>query len=149
YPLSPMQQGMLFHSLYEEGAGDYINQMQVEVEGLDVARFRLAWEATLEAHDVLRSGFVWEGELGRPLQVVHKSVSLPFAEHDWRGRTDLESALEDLADQERLRTFDLQQAPLLRWVSVRVADHRHRLIYTNHHILMDGWSGSLLLGEVL
>ncbi|MGV2426246.1 UNVERIFIED_CONTAM: condensation domain-containing protein, partial [Pseudomonas aeruginosa] len=58
-------------------------------------------------------------------------------------------ALEDLADQERLRTFDLQQAPLLRWVSVRVADHRHRLIYTNHHILMDGWSGSLLLGEVL
>ncbi|EPB4449944.1 amino acid adenylation domain-containing protein [Pseudomonas aeruginosa] len=149
YPLSPMQQGMLFHSLYEEGAGDYINQMQVEVEGLDVARFRLAWEATLEAHDVLRSGFVWEGELGRPLQVVHKSVSLPFAEHDWRGRTDLESALEDLADQERLRTFDLQQAPLLRWVSVRVADHRHRLIYTSHHILMDGWSGSLLLGEVL
>lgn len=78
YPLSPMQQGMLFHSLYEEGAGDYINQMQVEVEGLDVARFRLAWEATLEAHDVLRSGFVWEGELGRPLQVVHKSVSLPL-----------------------------------------------------------------------
>ncbi|MGH8486603.1 MAG: condensation domain-containing protein, partial [Pseudomonas sp.] len=51
YPLSPMQQGMLFHALYAQGSGDYVNQMQVQVRGLDVARFREAWAHTLQAHD--------------------------------------------------------------------------------------------------
>ncbi|MEX5322015.1 amino acid adenylation domain-containing protein, partial [Pseudomonas shirazica] len=149
YPLSPMQQGMLFHTLYDQQAGNYINQLRVDVEGLDVQRFRRAWQATLDAHDILRSGFVLQGELEQAVQVVRKAVELPCSEHDWRGQPALEQALQALAEGERQRGFDLAAAPLLRLVLVRTGDTRHHLIYTNHHILMDGWSTSRLLGEVL
>ncbi|AHC83970.1 fusaricidin synthetase [Pseudomonas monteilii SB3101] len=149
YPLSPMQQGMLFHTLYDQQAGNYINQLRVDVEGLDVQRFRQAWQATLDAHDILRSGFILHGELEQAVQVVRKAVELPCSEHDWRGQPALEQALQAVAEGERQRGFDLAAAPLLRLVLVRTGDTRHHLIYTNHHILMDGWSTSRLLGEVL
>ncbi|WP_139811654.1 condensation domain-containing protein, partial [Mycobacterium avium] len=72
YPLSAMQQGMLFHTLYEQGGGDYINQMRLDVTGLDPERFRQAWQACVNSHEILRTGFLWQGDLERPLQVVHK-----------------------------------------------------------------------------
>ncbi|WP_166226424.1 condensation domain-containing protein, partial [Pseudomonas atagonensis] len=84
YPLSPMQQGMLFHTLYAQQSGDYINQMCVAVDGLQVERFREAWQAAMDSHDVLRSGFVWEGDLPHALQVVHKGLQVPFSVLDWR-----------------------------------------------------------------
>ncbi|MDH0485647.1 MULTISPECIES: non-ribosomal peptide synthetase [unclassified Pseudomonas] len=149
YGLSPMQQGMLFHSLYNQRGGHYINQLRVTVEGLDGVRFRQAWQATLDAHDILRSGFLWQGGQQQPLQVVYRQVALPFVEHDWRGQTTLDQDLDDLATEERRQGFVLEQAPLLRLVLVRVDEQRHQLIYTHHHILMDGWSNSRLLGEVL
>ena len=149
YPLSPMQQGMLFHTLYDQQAGNYINQLRVDVEGLDVQRFKQAWQAALDAHDILRSGFVLQGELEQAVQVVRKSVALPCSEHDWRGQPALEAALQALAEGERQRGFELAEAPLLRLALVRTCEARHHLIYTNHHILMDGWSTSRLLGEVL
>jgi amino acid adenylation domain-containing protein/non-ribosomal peptide synthase protein (TIGR01720 family) len=147
YPLSPMQQGMLFHTLYEQGSGDYINQMRVSVEGLDVERFRQAWQAALESHDILRTRFVWGGEQAQPLQIVERSATLPFTVHDWRGQPG--EALDALAEAERCRPFDLSEVPLLRLVVVRTAQDRHELLYTSHHILLDGWSNSQLLGEVL
>ncbi|MDR9754670.1 amino acid adenylation domain-containing protein [Pseudomonas sp. SZMC_28357] len=149
YPLSPMQQGMLFHSLYEQDAGDYINQLRVEVQGLDPQRFRAAWQATIDAQDVLRSGFVWGGDLPQPLQIVQHQVELPFTVLDWRNRGDITPELNQLAIHEARRPFDLAQAPLLRWVLVQTGEDNWQLIYTHHHILMDGWSNSQLLGEVL
>ncbi|TBV09264.1 non-ribosomal peptide synthetase [Phytopseudomonas dryadis] len=148
YPLSPMQQGMLFHTLYEQVAGDYINQMRVDVDGLDVKRFRAAWEATVAAHDILRTSFVWQ-ELSSPVQVVRQQVNVPFALHDWRGQSSQAQSLEALAEAERGQGFELSQAPLLRLVLVRTDAQRYHLIYTHHHILMDGWSNAQLLGEVL
>ncbi|WP_445495232.1 amino acid adenylation domain-containing protein, partial [Pseudomonas sp. 8(2025)] len=149
YPLSPMQQGMLFHTLYQEEGGDYINQLRVDVDGLDPERFRQAWQATIERHDILRSGFLWQGELPAPIQVVYKQVSLECVEHDWRSTQQAPQALDTLAATERQRGFDLAAAPLLRLTLVRTGEQRYHLIYTNHHILMDGWSNSQLLGEVL
>ncbi|RRV07249.1 amino acid adenylation domain-containing protein [Pseudomonas sp. v388] len=145
YPLSPMQQGMLFHTLFEQQAGHYINQLRVEVTGLDVPRFRAAWQATLEAHEVLRSAFV--SDLQPPLQVVQREVTLPFVEVDARGQSA--AWLNDWAGADREQGFDLATAPLLRLAVLRIAEHRHQLVYTSHHILMDGWSSSRLFGEVL
>ncbi|AXJ04236.1 non-ribosomal peptide synthetase [Pseudomonas fluorescens] len=149
YPLSPMQQGLLFHTLYEQAAGEYVNQLRVDVQGLDAERFRAAWQATLDAQDILRSGFVWQGDLQQPLQIVHKHLELPFTALDWRERDDQAQALAALADAERVQGFDLSQAPLLRLVLVQTGADQWHLIYTHHHILMDGWSNSQLLGEVL
>lgn len=96
YPLSPMQQGMLFHSLYEQASGDYVNQLRVDIDGLDPARFHVAWQAMLQAHDILRTGFLWQGGLSQPLQVVLREAEVPFAVHDWQARTDLDADLDAL-----------------------------------------------------
>ncbi|MDD1015718.1 non-ribosomal peptide synthetase [Pseudomonas rubra] len=153
YPLSPMQQGMLFHGLYAEQGSAYINQLRVDVDDLEPARLHQAWEATLQAHDILRSGFIWQGELAQPLQqplqFVRKQVALSLLEHDWRDRPDLAQLLDAQALAQREQGFDLQAAPLLNLVLVRVAERRHHLIYTHHHILMDGWSNARVLAEVL
>jgi len=149
YALSPMQRGMLFHALYEPQGGSYTNQVRLDVEGLDPQRFKAAWQATMDARDVLRTRFVWQGSLEQPVQVVHPHVSVPFTVVDWQGRADLEAALDARALAELAQGFDLSQAPLLRLVLVRVDAQRYHLIYTNHHILMDGWSASQLMGEVL
>ncbi|MDH0896152.1 MULTISPECIES: non-ribosomal peptide synthetase, partial [unclassified Pseudomonas] len=148
YPLSPMQQGMLFHTLYEQAAGDYINQLRVDVDGLDAERFQAAWQATVAVHDILRAAFAWQG-LEAPIQVVHRQVEVPLAIHDWRGQPRQARELDILAKAERDQGFELSRAPLLRLALVRTDERRHHLIYTSHHILMDGWSNAQLLGEVL
>ncbi|RMV71106.1 Pyoverdine sidechain peptide synthetase IV, D-Asp-L-Ser component, partial [Pseudomonas caricapapayae] len=145
YPLSPMQQGMLFHSLFDEVAGNYINHLRVDIGGLDVPRFQRAWQAAVDAHEVLRSCFVSQRE--QSLQVVQRHVTLPFVELDARGKP--ERWLDNWAQADRQQGFDLAQGPLLRLAVVRVADEAWQLVYTSHHILMDGWSSSRLLGEVL
>lgn len=149
YSASPMQQGMLFHTLYAHEAGDYVNQLRVNVDGLHVERFRLAWQAAAAKHEILRTGFVWQGELSQPVQIVRRQITVPFAYYDWRAQPELETALQTLAEGERQCGFDLAQAPLLRLVLVCTGETRHHLIYTYHHILMDGWSSSQLLDEVL
>ncbi|RJX83248.1 amino acid adenylation domain-containing protein, partial [Pseudomonas sp. LS-2] len=149
YVLSPMQRGMLFHTVYEPQGRSYTNQVRLDVEGLDPQRFRAAWQATVDAHDVLRSSFVWQGSLDQPVQVVHRRVTLPFSVLDWQDRKDWFQALEGLALTELEQGFDLTRAPLLRLLLVRTGAERYHLIYTHHHILMDGWSASQLMGEVL
>ncbi|MHB2053505.1 amino acid adenylation domain-containing protein, partial [Pseudomonas sp. VEM90] len=149
FALSPMQQGMLFHALYEGEAGHYINQLRVDIDGLDVERFHGAWQAAVQRHEMLRSGFLWPDGQDRPLQFVQRQAQVPFEVLDWRGRSDLDGALEQLAQAERRTGFDLARAPLLRLSLRRIGEDRHHLVYTHHHILMDGWSSSQLLGEVL
>ncbi|WP_308583944.1 non-ribosomal peptide synthase/polyketide synthase [uncultured Pseudomonas sp.] len=149
YPLSPMQQGMLFHALYEPQAGDYVNQMRVDVDGLDIPRFRAAWQAALDNHDILRTGFIWHGDLEQPLQVVHRQARLPFIETECPEGADQNKQLDLLADSQRLQGFSLESPPLVRIALAHTGPQRCHLIYTSHHILMDGWSSSQLLGEVL
>ena len=150
YPLSPMQQGMLFHSLYRQGEDDvYVSQLRADVQGVDVACFQDAWAQVLARHDMLRTAFVWQDEQGQALQVVYRQVSLPFTEYDWRGREDLSAALDSLAAEHHRQGFELARPPLLRVALVRSAEDRWHLIYTSHHILMDGWSNALVLNEVL
>lgn len=148
YPLSPMQQGMLFHTLYDPTVGDYVNQLRVNVQGLNTQRFRQAWQAVMDAHDILRTSFHWQG-LQQPLQIVHRQALLPFSLLDWRGLAERDARLNALADEERARCSCFDGEPLLRLALVCTDDDQHHLIYTNHHILMDGWSSSQLMGEVL
>ncbi|SCY82191.1 Condensation domain-containing protein, partial [Nitrosospira sp. Nl5] len=152
YPLSPMQSGMLFHSVFHTDGDIYLNQVRVDIEGLDVTRFKAAWQASVDRHEVLRTGFaVREGE---PLQWVAKSVELPFVEHDWRDRANHVLAkqgrdLETLAESEHASGLDLTRPPLMRLTLVRLTDDKHHFIWTSHHLLLDGWSTPQLVGEVL
>jgi len=102
YPLSPMQQGLLFHALHAPEAGLYVNQINVTLDGpLDGPRFARAWAAAIEQHDILRTGFLWDGDLPAPLQLVQRGLPVPVELRDGRGLDEAQVAA--LARDERDR----------------------------------------------
>jgi len=145
HPLSPLQQGLLFHSQLE-GAGSYVSQLLLPFTGLDPARLESAWRQVLARHGVLRSRFLL-GE--RPLQLVQAEVELDWQDLDWRGVADFDAQLQAICMSERERGFDLQQAPLLRLALIQRGVGDFVLVWTLHHLLLDGWSNGLLFAEVL
>ncbi|MGJ5235897.1 amino acid adenylation domain-containing protein, partial [Bradyrhizobium oligotrophicum] len=155
YPLSPMQQGMLFHALHDDGTGVYVNQLTAEIRGLDPDKLRAAWQAVTDRHAVLRTGFLWQDLSGSPQQVVYRRAEMRFSEEDWRGRAAglappaLNDALNAAARHERAEGFDLSRPPLQRLSLIRLDDDLHWLIWTHHHILMDGWSSARFMAEVM
>ncbi|MCA1453646.1 non-ribosomal peptide synthase/polyketide synthase [Bradyrhizobium sp. BRP22] len=155
YPLSPMQQGMLFHAVHDDESALYVNQVAAEVRGLDAGRLRMAWQAVSDRHAVLRTGFVWRDLSGLAQQVVYRHAEVPLVEDDWRARAselaepELEAALAELSQRERAEGFDLSRPTLQRVRLVRLAEDRHWLIWTHHHILLDGWSSARFLAEVM
>ena len=153
YPLSPMQQGMLFHALRDGESGNYVNQVGLEIRGIDPGRLRAAWQEVSARHAVLRTGFAWRELSGAAQQVVYRHVTLPFVEEDWRERAasmdrgELESALAQASQAERAEGFDLSHAPLQRVRLIKLDEGRYWLIWTHHHILLDGWSSARLVAE--
>ncbi|MFE4444386.1 amino acid adenylation domain-containing protein [Streptomyces sp. NPDC056820] len=152
-PLSSLQEGLLFHALYDEQARDvYTVQLLLDVTGpLDRQALRRAAQALLERHANLRAGF-WHEGLGTAVQFVPRpdQVELPWYEHDLSevpaGRQDAD--MERLLAEDRARRFDLTAPPLLRITVIRLGADRWRLVLTNHHILLDGWSTPLLAQEL-
>ncbi|MCT9074070.1 amino acid adenylation domain-containing protein [Cupriavidus gilardii] len=145
YPLTPMQHGMLFHSLYAPEAGLYVNQLAITLDGLDADRFGAAWDDTVARHEILRTGFVWIE--GQAMQAVYRQVPSPVridAQQHWN-----ESECEDVALAERKQAFSLDTPPLMRVRLLRLRANRYRMIWTSHHLLLDGWSTARLIGEVL
>jgi len=149
YELSPLQQGMLFHSLAAAGSGVYVLQFVCTLAGsLDLPAFRRAWERMTASHAVLRTSFHWR-ELDKPLQVVQHAVEPPLVQLDWRSLTaaEQESRLAALLRDDRQRGFDLTEAPLLRLTLVRTGEEARKLVLTVHHILLDGWCLGLVLRD--
>ena len=155
YPLSPMQQGMLFHAMHDGESGLYVNQVAAEVRGLDAGKLHRAWQAISDRHAVLRTGFVWRDLSGSPQQIVYRHAEVPFVEEDWCARAagweqpQLEAALADVSRRDRIEGFDLSRPPLQRVRLIRLGQDRHWLIWTHHHILLDGWSSARLIAEVM
>ncbi|MEV6929729.1 amino acid adenylation domain-containing protein [Dactylosporangium sp. NPDC051485] len=141
-PLSPLQEGLYYLA---EAGGDgpdvYTVQQVYALTGeVDAARLRAAAEALLARYPNLRGGFDRTAS-GRPVQVIAASVTVPFAEVE-------AASLDALAAEERRRPFDLAAPPLLRFVLATVAPGEHRLLVTQHHLLMDGWSGPLAMRDL-
>ncbi len=150
YPLSPMQQGMLFHTLYHPEAGQYFEQMSATFRGaLDVEAFRKAWQRVIDRNAILRTSFVWK-KVTRMMQVVHKQAELPFRFLDWRGVPpgEQESRFELLMKEDRQKGFHLGRPPLLRITLIQIGDDAYKFLWSHHHILLDGWSLPILLREV-
>ena len=150
YPLSPMQQGMLYHTLYAPESGTYMQQVSCTLKGeLNVAAFAHAWQEVIDRHPVLRSGFLWE-KLKGPVQLVQRQVKLPLEQQDWQhfSPAQQETELEALLRADRGRGFVLAHAPLLRLFLLQLGTHAYQFIWSHHHILFDGWSVPLLLQEV-
>lgn len=151
YPLSPLQQGMLFHLQLSPGAGMYLNQMRCTLRGeLDVAAFRRAFQQVIDRQTVLRTAFAW-GSHNRPLQVVHRRMELPWEQHDWRHMPEAEQqeGMQAILREGQARGFDLSRIPLLSVVLIRLRDDVYQLFWSYHLMILDGWSTSLILKEVI
>ncbi len=149
YPLTPMQEGLLLHTLLEPGTGLYYMQDRYRINSaLDPERFAQAWQAVIARHEALRASFCWNvGE--EMLQVIHKPGSTPIEYLDWSNepQEEQEPRLQALLKQEREAGFDLlNQAPFhLRLI--RVGAERYWFMMSNHHILIDAWCRSLLMND--
>jgi surfactin family lipopeptide synthetase C len=151
YPLSPMQQGMLFHTLLAPDSGAYVVQMAYEIRGqLDRVAFDQAWQILLQRHSILRSAFVWQN-LDQPLQVVGQQAVCPITYQDWRqiSPTEQQQQLAELLEQQRLQGFALSKAPLMQVTLIQSSETAYQLIWHYHHLLLDGWSMPILLQEFM
>jgi len=149
YPLSPLQQGMLFHYVYNPESATYFEQFSVKLHGnLHIAAFKEAWQTVVQRHSALRTSFVWK-KLDRMLQVVQRRVDIPFVELDWRGMPEEEQKqrLQQYAADDRKKGFQLNKAPLLRFHLIRLDDNLYQFIWSFHHLLADGWSMPIILKE--
>ena len=150
YELSPMQQGMLFHTLYEEGSDAYIEQFCYDLEGeLDASAFEKAWNEVVKRHGVLRTSFQYKG-ISKPVQIVNKSVSLPWENLNWSNlkSEDIETEFKTFIKADRSKSFSMESAPLMRCTLIKLNDQLYKFIWSFHHILMDGWSYPVIQKEV-
>ncbi len=150
YPLSPMQQGMVFHTLYSPESGVYFEQTTFTIQGqFEVSAFEKAWQRVLDRHTILRTSFAWQG-LDRMLQVVQKDVKVPLELQDWCDipAADQQARFDSLLTTERSRGFDLSIPPLLHLAILKTADDTYHVLLSHHHTLLDGWSIPLLFKEV-
>jgi hypothetical protein len=150
YELSPMQHGMLFHSLYAPNSAVYCVQTAFTIKGtLDVAAFERAWEQVIGRHSILRTAFAWE-KLDHPVQIVYKRATMPIDYQDWRhlDETEVQARLDQYFDANGRAGFDLAKPPIMRLSLFRISDDAYQLVWTNHHLILDAWSGNLVFTEV-
>lgn len=150
YRLSGLQEGMLFHGLYDTQAGAYIHQVSCDLAGLDEDIFHRSFEYVLNNHSILRTGFNYD-ELKIPIQYVYGSVKLPVDIQDYRGLPahQQEQLVKEYEESDRQKGFDFTKAPLTRVALLRLTDTRYKMLWTWHHILIDGWSTPTLMVELL
>lgn len=150
YPLSGMQEGILFHIYPETQSEMYVEQASWTIESqFNPAFFESAWRDVISRHPVLRTCFVIDN-VEKPLQVVRQEVEFSVISIDWRRlpEDECQKQLQKYFDDDRRRGFVLRQAPLLRVTAIYIEERRWRILWSWHHLILDGWSASLVLNEV-
>lgn len=148
---TPLQKGLFFHTAFDEDGQDvYTIQLTLDFDGeLDGLALRDACRALLRRHDILRSGFRTDAS-GEVVRFVLPDVPMAWREIELREPAPA-AAREEAArvvEEERRRRFDPADPPLVRFLLIRVEEQRWRFVLTNHHIILDGWSTSLLVDEL-
>lgn len=150
YPLSPIGQGMLFHTLSAPESGVYfVQSCYTFTKTIDIPAFKQAWQQIINQHPILRTSFYWK-QHKEPFQVVHRYVELPWQEYNWQSLSVVEQqeSLEVFLQADRQKGFDISQPPLMRLILIQVAQETYHFIWSSHHLLLDGWSTALVLQQV-
>ena len=150
YELTALQQGMLFHSQYLPDSSVYTVQVDMGIGGaLDRDALARAWAAVVARHAALRTTFVWE-RVERPYQLVHRELDAAVAWHDWSTLDAAQQAARRSAfiAADNVLPFDLQRGPMVRLTVLALGPAASRLVLSFHHILLEGWSTSLVIGDL-
>jgi len=138
--LSSLQHGLLFHILYNAGSGAYVEQLSLDLKGLDLECFIKSWRHLFKKHSVLRSAF-YLYEFSVPVQCVYAEVPLPLKLIGGQPEKGSEQTV-------RLQDFDLEEAPLMRIELLHIESDCYRMVWTYHHLIMDGWSRFVIVKEI-
>ncbi|TDV57554.1 non-ribosomal peptide synthase protein (TIGR01720 family)/amino acid adenylation domain-containing protein [Actinophytocola oryzae] len=146
-PLTPMQAAMVFHSLSQDGRGAYFQQTSFVLDGVtDPGRLAGAWRRVVDRTPALRAAVVW-ADVPEPVQLVHARTELPVRLLDWTGQ-DRVARLAELLAHDRAEGIDLTHPPLTRVTIARLSDTEVAVLWTFHHVLLDGWSAFHVLADV-
>ncbi|WP_301128295.1 non-ribosomal peptide synthetase, partial [Streptomyces cacaoi] len=151
YPLTALQAGMVFHALAEPDSAAYREQFSFVVDGVqDPGALADAWQRVLDRSDSLRVRVAWEG-VSEPVQIVTTGAAQPVTLLDWSDRSTpaQQEALRTLLEEDRARPVPLDRAPLSRLTLIRLTRDSVHVVWTFHHLLLDGWSTAALLDDVL
>ncbi|MBW7455997.1 AMP-binding protein, partial [Paenibacillus sepulcri] len=150
YTLSPVQQSMIFHHVYSPGSSVTVEQTIYSIHtGLNIGAFEKVWQTVLNRHESLRASYHWEG-LEEPVQIIHHDINIPFEVLDWTGvpESGRRTRMERLIEEDRRRGFDLSKPPLMRILVVQWEKSAYEVIWTHHHLQLDGWCIGILLSEI-
>ncbi|MGJ0607770.1 amino acid adenylation domain-containing protein [Cylindrospermopsis raciborskii] len=151
FPLTPLQKGLLFHTIYEPESGVYFEQLHCRLEGdVSTVAVRQAWQTLVDRHAILRTAIVTKGQ-SEPVQVVFRHLKFNIEEEDWRGLSDdvQKHRLQDFLEADKRKGFVLNRPPLMRVTLIRFREDVWYLVWSHHHIILDGWSWPILLKEFL
>ncbi|MDW3192770.1 MAG: amino acid adenylation domain-containing protein [Cytophagales bacterium] len=151
YPLLPTQEGMLFHALYEKEKGAYFEQKSFQLGGyMDPDLVENAFNVLFKRHDILRAALIYE-DLDQPVQVILKQREIDFAFHDIReiAPEQQEQRIATFKAQDKAKGFELDQDPLMRVSLLQTTESQYEIIWSHHHMILDGWSSSKLTEEWL
>ncbi|MET0356501.1 MAG: condensation domain-containing protein, partial [Cellvibrio sp.] len=151
YPLSPMQHGMLLHTLLQPHSGIYLMQQRYSWDGLlNRTAMKTTWQLLLQRHPILRTGFLWQGDT-EPLQCVYRATDPAFEWYDWREFSEQaqERKMDEVLAEERQRGFNMAKAPLTFLRIFHLGERRFSIVRSFHHILTDAWCFGLLLDDML
>lgn len=151
YPLSFMQEGMLFHSLYDEQSRAYFEQASFTIHGqLDLERFQKSMDAVFDRYEIFRTAFIYKN-VAKPRQVVlkHRHCHIHFEDISHLNERDKEHCTEAFKEQDKSKGFDLQTDVLMRISILKWAPDRYVCIWSHHHILMDGWCLGIVIKDFL
>jgi amino acid adenylation domain-containing protein len=151
YPLSPMQHGMLFHSLCDPESGVYVEQIILTLQGdVHLAAFQSAWQQVVDRHSIFRTSMVWENRQ-TPLQVVWKQVDLPWTNMNWLhlSPTEQKQQFSELLVSQQKQGFHFKEAPLMDCTLIQLTNNTYQFIWKYHHVLIDGWCLPIIFKEVL
>jgi amino acid adenylation domain-containing protein len=151
YPLTPLQAGMLFHTLKEPHTGIYVEQYCCTFSGpLKIELLKRAWESLVHHHPVLRTSFIWDG-LEQPLQQINEKIPIEWHLVQAENKTtdDIFQRIETYLHEDRIRGFQLDEPPLLRFGLFELDDGGYRFIWSFHHIICDGWSSARIIQELV
>ncbi|WP_459209686.1 non-ribosomal peptide synthase/polyketide synthase [Aquimarina rhabdastrellae] len=151
YPLSPLQEGILFHSMYDTTSSAYLVQFACDLIGtIDRQLFVDSWAYLVKKHSILRTK-LYPNALGQPVQCVYDQIEIPIEEKDFSAFTGdtLTEKVNEFIEADHTRGIAIDQAPLIRITLLNLGEHRTRMVITNHHIILDGWSFSSILSSFM
>ncbi len=149
YSLSPMQQGMLFHSIMDNTSGAYFEQSRFSIKGqINISLFERSFNYIIEKYDVVRTVFLYE-KVSQPVQIVlrKRTGKILYNDISYLYEEEKKSYIVDFTKKDKMQSFELSKDLPMRIAVIKTGEEKYEVIWSYHHIIMDGWCLGIIMGD--